>query len=655
MLPATKSRLFIAGLWLCLMVLAVLVYLPGLPGGFIFDDLGSIVYNPAMHLSSLEFGDLYAAVLSSPSGGLLRPLSMLSFALDAYFFGITTLPFKLTNIFIHAGCGLVLWWVALELLRAYTATSGRVLSGRNAAVISSVITALWLVHPLNLTVVLYTVQRETSLSAFFTAGAMLSYLIGRRREREGHSGWILIWIGVPLLNALAMLCKETAALLPIYLLVMEVTLLRFAAKDGRLSRNAWGFQAVFLALPLIASAAYFSLRPEGFFAAWYFGRDFTLYERLLTECRVVLDYLRWVFIPDIRQLALYHDDLQASYGLLDPPTTLASLLAIVLLLAAAVSLRKRLPLLSFGLLWFFGGQLLESTFLPLELMFEHRNYLPIFGLILGIGGTLWFLAVERKQSRAAQMLAAACLVLFASVTAMRAWEWRSEMSFAQYEVAHQPNSPRALAELGWSYGMYLNVTHDFSIIPYAIAMEQKEKAADPYTIAPDISIADIYAVTGDLPKAKQYLQSAAVGARSAEPTKTFLFTLETLRHWKTEKDPELRYDIDAIFDNAAENTKVTGNSCYLAAVLNTYGILRETNGDIPAGAQLLHRATTLCPGNAQIHINFAYLLLKYRDPKDAREQIDAIRKIHDIRYLGQLHLLEDSLHEESSSQQDTMH
>lgn len=651
----TKSRLVTIGLWLCLLALGVLVYLPGLPGGFMFDDLESIVYNPAMRLDSLGFDNLYFAILSSPTGGLMRPLSMLSFAFDAYFFGLNTLPFKLTNIFIHAACGLMLWWVARELLRAYTAATGRTLSEKTMAWCSSMVTALWLVHPLNLTVVLYTVQRETSLSAFFTAGAMLSYLIGRRREREGRSGLALIWVVTPLLTAVGMLCKETAALLPVYLLVMEVTLLRFTGPGKRVSRNACGFQVLFLALPLSAAVVYLLLRPSGFFAAWYFGRDFDLYERLLTEARVVLDYLRWVFVPDIRQLALYHDDLKASRGLFDPPSTFACLLGIGLLLAAAIAIRKRLPLLSFGLLWFFAGQLLESTILPLELMFEHRNYLPIFGLIAGVSGTLWLLANERHQARIAKLAGAACLVLLASVTTVRAWEWHSQMSFAQYEVAHQPHSPRALAELGWSYGMYLNVTHDYSIIPYAVATELKEKAADPLATEPDVSIADIYAVTGDLPKAKQYLQIAASDARTAEPTNTFLFTLETLRHWKTEKDPELRYDIDAIFDNAAANPKVTKNSCYLAAVLNTYGILRETNGDIPTSAQLLHRAATLCPGNALIRINFAYLLLKYNDPKDAREQVDAIRQIHDIRYLGQLQLLENALREESSSQHGATH
>src|SRR5215469_6002281 len=180
MLPLTKRSWVMIGLWLCLSALAVLVYLPGLPGGFMFDDLGSIVYNQAMRLDSLSFHNLYVAALSSPTGGLMRPLSMLSFALNAYFFGFkTVLPFKLTNIFIHAACGLMLWWVARELLRAYAVATGRVLGERTATWLSSAITAIWLVHPLNLTVVLYTVQRETSLSAFFTAGAMLSYLVGR--------------------------------------------------------------------------------------------------------------------------------------------------------------------------------------------------------------------------------------------------------------------------------------------------------------------------------------------------------------------------------------------------------------------------------------------------------------------------------------------
>src|SRR5579859_1772094 len=208
-----------AAAWLCLIAIGILVYLPGLPGSFLFDDLGSIVNNQALHLHALSADSLYAAALSSPAtGGLWRPISMLSLALDGYFFGLTPLPFKLTNILIHAACGAVLWFVVRELLWAYSATARRPLNDATIARISFAATAIWLVHPLNLTSVLYTVQRETSLSACFTAGAVLSYLVGRRRERDGISGFALIWLWTPALTALGLLCKETAALLPIYLL-----------------------------------------------------------------------------------------------------------------------------------------------------------------------------------------------------------------------------------------------------------------------------------------------------------------------------------------------------------------------------------------------------------------------------------------------------
>ena len=167
--------------WLGALALGALVYLPGLPGAFVFDDIGNILTNPGMKQPITSLAELLRAMLSAPVGGLLRPISTLSFMLDAHLFGLQPEPFKITNIGIHLTVGILLWFLARELLRAYRSSTGESWDDSTIAWLSLAASALWLVHPLNLTSVLYVVQRDSSLAALFTVAALLSYMPGRRR------------------------------------------------------------------------------------------------------------------------------------------------------------------------------------------------------------------------------------------------------------------------------------------------------------------------------------------------------------------------------------------------------------------------------------------------------------------------------------------
>ncbi|MFI4968035.1 MAG: hypothetical protein ACHQAU_04840, partial [Gammaproteobacteria bacterium] len=264
----SRNRLLFIAAWLGTLFLGVLAYLPGLPGAFVFDDIGSISGNAAIKLQTLTAQNLLQAVLSAPVGGLLRPISTLSFALDAYFFGIAPEPFKITNICIHLMVGILLWYLARELLRAYRESTNKMLDDSSIAWLSLAVSALWLVHPLNLTSVLYTVQRDNSLAALFTVAAILSYMVGRRSS--GTGGRLLIWLLTPLFTALGMLCKENAALTPVFILVIEFTLLDFCRRDGHKSLEVHWFLGAFLWLPLLAAITFTALRP-GFFFSGYDG------------------------------------------------------------------------------------------------------------------------------------------------------------------------------------------------------------------------------------------------------------------------------------------------------------------------------------------------------------------------------------------------
>src|SRR5690242_340575 len=163
MKPSRHTLLFLAA-WFASLMLGASVYLPGLPGSFVFDDISNIIGNHSLTEPVTGLHDLLRYMLSAPVGGLLRPISTLTFMLDAHLFGIEAEPFKITNICIHLVVGVLLWCLARELLRAYRSSGSTSWDDRSIAWISLAISTLWLVHPLNLTSVLYAVQRDSSLA-----------------------------------------------------------------------------------------------------------------------------------------------------------------------------------------------------------------------------------------------------------------------------------------------------------------------------------------------------------------------------------------------------------------------------------------------------------------------------------------------------------
>ena len=448
------ERLLFPAAVVALLVTTLLAYWPGVRGPFLFDDYPNIVNNLAIRITSLAPHQLLRAAFSSHSGLLYRPLSMLSFALDYHFFGDSSISFKVTNVLIHLVNALLILWLTWRLLvnckRRYR------FEWSNSAIgwASVLIASAWALHPLNLTAVLFIVQRMTSLAAFFTLAAILAYVYGRERMLAGKTGWPLVWLLTPFFGLLGLLCKEDAALLPLYLLVIEWLLFGFRDRDSGIAKNVTVFYIIGLVLPGILGLAY--LVSQRFWLG-YASRGFTLPERVLTEFRVVFLYVKWTFIPDIRHLALYHDDVAISTGLLHPATTLLSLLALIVLLALALWQRQRRPLLSLGILFFFAGQMMESTVLPLELAFEHRNYLPDYGLILAFFSLLLLPVTLEAGSKIhvrlslRWIIAVIVLPVLFGVTLLRAYEWRSYLDFSYYEARHHPQSERALYVLAQAY------------------------------------------------------------------------------------------------------------------------------------------------------------------------------------------------------------
>lgn len=427
-----------------------LIYWSGLHGPFVFDDISNIALVPAMYVTHLDFDSLWNAAFWQKSTGVGRPLAMLSFALNYYFGGFDTFYLKLTNLVIHLCNGALLYWLSLRLLKRLHPKSEDPFTPYHLQWVALAVTALWLVHPLNLTSVLYVVQRMTSLATLFILLGLAGYIIGREHILRGKShGLITIIASLIVCGSLAFLSKENGVLLPLYMLVIEIIFYRFEAVAPLKKKLVMLWTAIFV-VPAALFIVLLVARPSSLSALFnYQHRDFSLMDRLLTEPRALWFYLNLITIPNIREMGVYHDDFITSRGLLDPPATIQAIIGIAGLLVLAVLTVRRLPMLSFALAWFLAGHVLESTFVPLELVHEHRNYLPQYSILFGIAYYLVYpYAYLRRSLALRRSLIVLYFALFASATYARSLDWRDEWTLYNRDVVNHPESSRSHTMLG---------------------------------------------------------------------------------------------------------------------------------------------------------------------------------------------------------------
>ncbi|MGH8040540.1 MAG: hypothetical protein ACREPN_00670 [Rudaea sp.] len=469
--------------WLLLaaaMLLTALAYWPSLHGGYVFDDYANIVDNRAVHLTALDWDSLKSAAQASPSHLLLRPLAMLSFGIDWYFGGGNPLPMRIVNLLIHLLNGLLLFGLLRTLCRSLPERDG---SARACApYLALIVTAAWLLASINFTAVAYIVQRMESLCQVFVLAGLWGYIAARQRMLVGQSGFFAATAALVLGTGIGGLAKESAALLPLYAFIAEWCLFGFAERNGKIDRRMLGMYLLVLAIPVLV--ALYWIIGHVFSAAAWSTRPFTLGQRLLTEPRILCDYLHWSLLPMVNELALFHDHIRVSHGLLDPPSTLAAIAALCALAALAFVWRHSRPLAAIGIFWFLAAHLLTGTVIPLELVFEHRNYFASIGLYLAV----FSLLLPRRGDTLALARTALCvalIALFATVTWIRALNWGNPVLFALSEAQMNPDSPRTAYELARTYVIVSQYHADSPFVPKAYAALEHAAAMPGADALPD--------------------------------------------------------------------------------------------------------------------------------------------------------------------------
>jgi len=431
------NRYLLAGCVL-LITATIAIYYPGLSSNFLLDDasnLGSLALVPEQGMLNY--------ILSGFAGPSGRPLSLLSFALQYTAWPHNPFAFKAINLVIHLLCGGLVFLISSKFAQYIN------FAHRDSLLFSFFVTAVWLLHPMQLTTVLYVVQRMTQLASLFMLLGIFLYLQLRERYlQQQDQQWYLALMGLAVwaCTVLAVLGKEIGVLLPLLILVINMTLLSGQAQTPVLKKWHW----IVLGLPLLLVMVYLLLTFNNTVSSYSF-RPYNMVERLLTQSVIIIEYLRNIILPYPGAFSLYRDNFPISRGLLTPPETLVSVAIILLLLTIAVFSRKKWPILSFSLLWFFAGHLLESTHLNLELYFEHRNYLPTFGIFVLIGYCLVSLLrrLGRRWSGYGGIVAFSAFVLINTLMQMKLWADPLQQHIDM--VNKHPDSVRSIIGLGNQY------------------------------------------------------------------------------------------------------------------------------------------------------------------------------------------------------------
>ncbi|KAB2891579.1 MAG: tetratricopeptide repeat protein [Desulfobulbaceae bacterium] len=475
-----------------------------------FDDRPNITENAAIHIDNLNPSTLWQTLFSKPfhPGTMERPVAFFSFALNWYFGKDNIFGYHVVNFFIHLLTTLVLFETTKLLLQLNYSK----IDHRNDIFFVALLSAiLWSINPIQTQAVTYIVQRMASLAAMFYICAVLFYI--KSRKTENIFNILINSFFCLLFFALALGCKENSiTFLPSILLI---ELLFFNSNDNRYSKYYFKIHVIinFLLFSFALLFIYNNYLSHSF-SLPFDDRPFSLKERLLSQPQILIFYISLLFYPSPMRLSLEHSITLAS-SVITPWATFASILCISgLLILGLWQFRKR-PLISFAIFFYFINHLVESTIIPLEPIFEHRNYLPSFFLFLPIASVLnlWlndYGTSSRLIRGTLYIFIPVLLILLGVGTYTRNAVWRTEESLWQDSMQKAPDNGRPYARLAEIYGWQKERTPENLNLALALLRKSLTKQLHLTSFKAAIlgNIGKIYASSGKLDEAIHYYEKS---------------------------------------------------------------------------------------------------------------------------------------------------
>lgn len=560
-----------------ILLLAYGLFVQGLQGGFHFDDLVNLA--GLNHVETFEAAmQFVTAGIAGPAG---RPLSLASFAFQADAWPNQPQQFLLVNILIHLFNGVLVAWFSLLIAKRGD------LPHKHLFVL--LLTAFWLLHPIQVSPVLFIVQRMTLLAGTFILLGLIFYLLGRAPSQRGIKAWAWIFLAFAM-TIPALLSKENGVLLPGFLLILEFFVLgkwSTAVAISLTPSTRWNasqirtYSLAVWATLLAVVGLYYLYRYWPSFVLTAQAKGTTLPQHAATEVRVVTHYLMQIIIPRAQEFGPFHDDFPVSASWNDP-RALAAFAGLLALLLLSWLGRHRLPLVAAGVFMFFWGHGLESSIIPLEPYFEHRNYVPLLGIAIALAALTQYFETYRKLATAGL---AGLVLICVLATYQYASLWGDRLMSAHLWHAERPHSARATLHLA----DFLASQQQWTVMHRLV---EKAWRADPEDM--NLTFSVLYGLCKT--SSEKLDQTTLVALRhSAKEGRFTVKSMETLDH-VTElvtsgNCPALAVkDILGVLDTLAENPRYQVHAGTVADLLTIRAKILFAQGKIAESAALLDTA-----------------------------------------------------------------
>jgi tetratricopeptide (TPR) repeat protein len=543
--------------------------------------------NPHIRLTHLSLFDLTHVIVKSRAPN--RPVANISFALNYYIHRYNVVGYHLVNILIHLTCGLLLYLLVKSTLRISWPDA----SSKYRQWIPFFTALLWMVHPLQTQSISYIVQRMNSMAAMFYILSLLLF-IKFRIANVPKKKWILLG-GCILSGFLALGTKENAATLPFFIFLYEWFFFQKLSIHW-LKRHAFTLTAIVITFALVAGL-YIGINQLEKIDLGYSLRDFTVSQRLLTELRVVIFYVSLLFWPQPSRLNLDHD-FSLSHSLFQPPATAICLVIILASIILAIYFARRDRLSSFCVIWFLGNLVIESSVIGLELVFEHRTYLPsMLAILLAV---VVVLRVIKLQWLGIGILCMAA-VLGSIWTFQRNQVWTDEIALWRDCVKKSPQKARAYNNLALALAGKGNFND--AITNYRVALKLKPDYARAH-----YNLGVILAKQGNLNKGIHHLRTAVqIDPNNSEAQNNLGVALLIQGH------------LDAAIVHLKNALKITP---YYAEAHNNLGKAMQLKGNLPMAIEHYQAAVHLDPDYAKAHTNLGIILKQMGRLEEAQQHLE---------------------------------
>jgi len=493
-----------------LFFLVVLCYGGTFNAAWHLDDYHVIINNPHLHISNLQPKSLVKSFFahpdqqSNPDTKFYRPFSCLTLAINWHFAKRSVVSYHVFNITIHFLTAFFLFLTVFDILKL---PNMRDKYRGNEYFIALLTATFWAINPIQTQAVTYIVQRMASLATMFYILSLFFYIKGRTVSSPIKRNFS--FFGCLLSFLLGLASKENIMILPIALVLVEATFFQDLSHAKTKKILLWVTVGGGILVIVVGSLLFLHPNPISAILSGFENRSFSPLQRLMTQPRALVYYLSQIFYPVPTRLSIEHDII-ISTSLLNPWTTLPSIGLILGLIAFGLWKIRRMPILSFAILFFFLNHFIESTIISLELIFEHRNYLPSLFLFLPVSiGIKWLLDYYRDKKRSLfYILVSFFIFLFIGLGSgayVRNMAWATERSLWEDAAKKAPGMMRPVHNLAWTHaraGRY-----DKAMELYRISLNLKGHSIY-HRILTLNSMANIYLAAGRYRKAADLWKEA---------------------------------------------------------------------------------------------------------------------------------------------------